>query len=68
MSATDALDYVGIAVGIVWLLWLWWTVSNTLLKPGYPQRLAAKAAVPVILVGLVLMALGGLLLSVQGPR
>ena len=68
MSATDALDYVVIAVGIVWLLWLWWTVSTTLFKPGYPPILAAKAAVPVVLVGFALLALIGLLLPVQGPR
>ncbi len=66
MSAWDVVDYCGIAVWLVWMLWFWRTLAKTFLNPRYPSQLGVKAAVPVILAALALAAVSGLLLMAQG--
>ncbi len=66
MTAWDAVD-IGIVVAwLAWMAWFWWTVSGTLLRPGCPRQVIVGASIPVIAGGVVLTAISGLLMTLQG--
>lgn len=64
MNILEIAGYIDIGVVLVWMFWFWRTIANTLLKPGYPLQQAARDAVPVVVVGLVLGLVSGLLVSI----